>query len=211
MRYRVLKSSVCVLAMTAMIGCETAKEGISSASRAIDNAFAGDAAYLDESDVCFAQRSALQDESRSFAGEALKEALGAGLVTGLGTLLITGDAGAALRNAAIAGGVAFAVGYLTRKQTGGRSPFEVVTSFNRDVEEDNRRIDRIMSAFDNLNACRRQEAQQIQTAYDSGAITRDEADARMTAVRQRHDQDVAKAREITEGIAKKSGSLRRGV
>ena len=209
MSVRALKASVCLVAMLTLVGCETARSGLESAADAIDSSLEwafGDgeffsSGYIDEGDVCVGQRRALAEEASPFDKQLVQTALAGAAIGGI-VAALSGEN--VLAGAAIGAGVGLAAGYLSKLQSEGRSPFDVVTSVNGDVEADNRRIDRVLAAFDNVVDCRKDEGRRIQSAFSSGQITRADAETQMANVRKKYDEDVAKAREITERIAENS-------
>lgn len=77
-----------------------------------------------------------------------------------------------------------------------------------DVRNDTNRIQRLNTSFADLTKCRRAEAQQINTDYKAGRISRSAASQKMAALRTVMSEDIAKARETNKQITARTDEFK---
>lgn len=194
-----LKATVCLIALTTLIGCETVQKVAEGAADTFRSATGGlFSAYVDESDVCVAQRRAFVDEASPIDKSIVWGVLG-GAATGALVAATTGQN--IWAGLAIGAAVGLAAGYFVSLQGEGKSPFQVVNTYTSDVRESNQRINNVIAAFQNIRSCRQNEAQAIKANLAAGAITRETAQTQMAAVRAKYEEDVAEASRIAKRVA----------
>ena len=154
----------------------------------------------DGADTCRPQLVALDSTGNFFGAQILTGAAtgaAAGALAGgifgrdLKGVLIGAVAGAAL---GAAGGYWVALQQQSRDQAG------MITQVGGDLARENAQIDRTQIAFDQLKDCRYGQAQQIQADYRGKRIDRTVAVARMNAVKQSAQRDLALAKQINTQI-----------
>ena len=159
----------------------------------------------DRKDACYRDQKAMADLSESFAGELLQNTVVGALVGG-GVAALTSGGRGIWQGMAIGAGTAAAGTYISEMQQRGLSAREVTSQISADVSEENRKIDQVIAAFDRVVACRKRQAESIRQNMRRGQITRAEAEAQMADLRKRYREDVAKAQEIAETIAKRTNA-----
>lgn len=156
--------------------------------------------YSDATDSCHAQVVALDSTGNFFGADILKGAAigaaGGALIGGL----VSGNWQGALIGAGAGAVTGAAAGYWMAVQQQSRDQAAITAQVNSDLARENAQIDRTQIAFDQLSDCRFRQAEAIRTAYARGAMTRAEAEAQMSTVRARSQQDIALARRIDQQI-----------
>lgn len=155
----------------------------------------------DGDDVCFAERRSLAEEGSPFDSKVVQSTL-LGAASGGLIALVTGQSVA--KGVVIGAGLGLAAGYLSKLQEEGLNGNQITQRVRGEVREDNRRIDRLLVAFDRLSDCRKREAATVQAAFNDGSIDRATAEERMAEVRGRFAEDRQKFREIADAISEKS-------
>ncbi len=161
----------------------------------------------DTADACYQQRVALDATGDYFAEDMIKgAAVGAigGAVLGL---LIGGDATSAAIGAATGAIAGAAGGYWQARQQQAADKATLYNTVLSDVEREAARISETHLAFVQLVNCRKRQAEEVRTAYRSGALTRDQANARMSGLRDKAQGDLEIARLIREDIGERTEQL----
>jgi hypothetical protein len=185
-------SSLMVLGLT-LSGCAPQGGHIAAASTSAD-------------DVCRPQRLALDDSQQFFAGDIVKGVLIGSAVGALSGFAFGGN-GQSAAIGALAGGTAggFA-GYWSSLQNQGGSHNDVISRMVGDMDREQQQVDKAQMAFNQLVECRKASARQVNADLRAGAITREQADARMAGVRALADQDVQIARRISARLDERTGN-----
>lgn len=158
--------------------------------------------YLkDENDVCAGERLAMADKGKFF-DKQLVQAAAAGAVAG-GLLALATDQNV-VAGAAIGAGLGLAGGYLAKLQSEGLNGTQIASQARSDISAENKRIDELIASFDDLSDCRKREAAAIQAQFDSGSISRNDAEAQMSGVRNRFGEDRRKFQQIADQISDNS-------
>ena len=181
-------------AASLLAACESGQ--IQGAGTPLD---AGRGAFLaDRADPCFPERQALEAPGVEIE-TAFDRVLDAGYVVGgvLDSIRQTGRVGGTIGS----GGMTVAGGYIEALRAESGTVLDLLRNATRDVEAENRRIDRLIAAFDQLAACRRAGAAAIRADYQAGAFDRATAEAAMGALRRAYSQDVARFREIAAKVS----------
>jgi hypothetical protein len=181
-------------AATLLAACEGGQ--VQGAGGSLD---AGRGGFLaDRNDPCFPERQALEAPGAEIEG-AFDRVLDAGYVVGgmLDSIRRTGRVGGTVG----AGGVTVAGGYVEALRAESGTVLDLLRNATRDVEAENRRIDRLLAAFDQLAACRSAGAGAIRADYQAGRFDRATAEGAMAALRRAHAQDVARFREIAAQVS----------
>lgn len=205
MTFRAAKASACLIAIAALTACDAAKTSFLTAADAIDTgvqSILADDDFIDVADVCVVERQALLDASHAVDDALVRRPLVGAAIDGIRSALKRDE-----NAASDVAGVGPAASYLAELQDGPWSAAEVVASVNDDLAAENARIDLVYQSIDAVFACRADEGGRIQTAFADGWVTRSEAETQLAAVRRRHDQDVAKARQVVERIARNSDAF----
>lgn len=156
--------------------------------------------YLNSGDACFAERSAMAQQGRFFDERDIGEAVGVGIVAGVVAGVLSQDVATGVAVGVVAAGTKLAASYILNMQKRGLSASRIAARTSSDVVVENQRIDKLISSFDALDRCRRNEARAIQKEYSRKQIDRGTAETQMAGVRQRRDADVAKFQEIAKQI-----------
>lgn len=162
-------------------------------------AAAGRGAFLaDRADPCFPERQALEAPSVEIEG-AFDRVLDAGYVVGgvLDSIRQTGRVGGTIGS----GGVTVAGGYIEALRAENGTVLALLRDATRDVEAENRRIDALLAAFDQLAACRRAGAAAIRADYQAGDFDRATAEAAMGALRRAYAEDIARFRQVAAQVS----------
>ena len=159
----------------------------------------------DSADPCRRQRVVLA-ETDSFFAESIAAGAVTGALLGVGLAVLSGrrDAGTLVGSAVVGGVAGGAAGYWLRKRQQAKNDEALYASMAQDLRAENAQIDRTQLAFDQLVQCRRQEADRVKADFAAGTIDETTARTRMAAVRQRYDQDVEKARAISQKVGERS-------
>ncbi len=160
---------------------------------------AGRSAFLaDRNDPCFPERQALEAPGVEIEG-AFDRVLNAGYVVGgmLDSIRQTGRVGGTIGS----GGVTVAGGYIEALRAENGTVLALLRNATRDVEAENRRIDALLAAFDELAACRRAGAEAIRADYQAGRFDRATAESAMGALRRAYAEDVARFRQIAAQVS----------
>lgn len=160
---------------------------------------AGRSAFLaDGRDPCLPERQALEAPGVEIES-AFDTVLDAGYVVGgvLDSIRQTGRVGGTIG----AGGVTVAGGYIEALRAENDTVLALLRDATRDVEAENRRIDELLAAWDQLAACRRAGAEAIRADYQAGHFDRATAEAAMGALRHAYSQDIARFREIAAQVS----------
>ncbi len=201
------KISVCGAVAFAIAGCSTqvgqnASRDFGSVVNSVGSGGLFNSGYLsDTSDVCLAQRQEMADKGSLFDPEVLKTAL---LGAGSGGLLAALSGENVLAGAAIGAGLGLAAGYLNKLQKDGLNGTQIASRARDDIRTENRKIDELIRAFDEVSDCRKNEGKVIQRAYNKGDLKKADAQTQMAEVRERFAEDRAKFKEIAEQISDKS-------
>ncbi|MEM9043271.1 MAG: hypothetical protein AAGC81_01145 [Pseudomonadota bacterium] len=202
MAYSRLKSTAAIAVVFCLAGCQGVEQSLDQAGAQFGSLFSDE--YLaDKQDVCFRQRETLAQEGQFWDPDVVQATLlGAG--AGALTALVTGEN--VLVGAAIGGGLGLATGYLAKLQSEGLSGNEITSTARTDIDTANKNIDALLVAFDNLSACRRDEARAVQLRLNAKTTTREQAEAEMAGVRERFREDRLKFEELAMQIADNSNS-----
>ncbi len=161
----------------------------------------------DPSDVCRPERTALRSTGDFFAEDIIAGAAIGAVGGGLIGLAAGGNArGAAL--GALAGGVAGAAGgYWNARRKQYNDQAQLYNAVYSDLQRENQSIDKTQLAFNQLTACRNNEAGRIRADLRAGRITRDQAAAAMARVRAKSESDLRLARNISDHIQQRSNDF----
>jgi hypothetical protein len=165
----------------------------------------GRGAFLaDQSDPCLPERQAMEAPGAEIES-TFGRVLDAGYVVGgvLDSIRQTGRVGGTIGQ----GGVTVAGGYIEALRAESGTVLDLLRNATRDVEAENRRIDLLLAAFDELAACRRAGAAAIRADYQAGRFDRATAEAAMGALRRAYIEDVARFRQIGARIAANTDSF----
>lgn len=166
---------------------------------------AGRSTFLaDRGDPCFPEREALEAPGVEIE-TAFDRVLDAGYVVGgvLDSIRQTGRVGGTIG----AGGVTVAGGYIEALREENGTVLDLLRDATRDVEAENRRIDRLLAAFDQLAACRKAGAEAIRADYQARRFDRATAEAAMGALRRAYAQDISRFREIAARVSANTDSF----
>lgn len=162
----------------------------------------------DGTDSCRPQLVALDSTGNFFGAQILQGAAAGAGVGALAGGLIGGLATGSWRGAAIgaiAGGITGGVvggtnAYWSALQQQQMDQATLYSRVSLDLERENVAIDKTQLAFDQLEQCRFQQAQAINTDYASHRIDRATAEAAMGLLRQHAAKDIALAKLINQQI-----------
>lgn len=159
--------------------------------------------YLKEdgTDVCAEQRLAMAESGKFFDTKLVQAAVAGAAVGGI-LAVATGEN--VLVGAAVGGGVALAGTYLLEAQADGLNGSQIANKARGDISTENKRIDKLIDSFDDLSNCRKREAAAIQSKYNAGDLSRNDAEAQMASVRARFGEDRAKFKSMAERISQNS-------
>jgi hypothetical protein len=152
----------------------------------------------DASDVCRQERAALER-----SGDYFSQSLMAGAVEAAKKLLQDLKKGQRPDSRTIVVGAAtttitgVATGYWLKQREQSPTEQALLAAILKDLRQENEQIDRTQAALDALVRCRRREADIIRADLTAGRVDRPEAQTRMAAVRQRYEQDLEIARNIS--------------
>jgi hypothetical protein len=164
----------------------------------------------DGTDAC---RPQLEQFDRSAAYFGAPLAAGA-VVIGTGGVLATrpGLVGALVWAASSAAAAAAASSYLEqRQQQAAGNADALATAVATDVEQENTHIAQTQQALDSVTNCRLSEARRVQEAARTGAIERQQAEARLTALREQAARDLALSQQVQQRIQARAAELDTGV
>lgn len=154
----------------------------------------------DGTDSCRQYVVALDSTGNFFGADILKGAaigaVGGGLLGGI----IGGNWRGALVGAAAGAVTGAAVSYWSALQQQHYDQAVLYTRVQGDISNDNAQITRTQYAFDQLMACRFQQASAINAAYRAHQIDRPTAESQMLAVRTLASRDIGLARAIDQHI-----------
>lgn len=203
-----LKTGFAVGVLLGLAGCNTSDVGgaLGSVSTSLVGGFEtltsgalfSDEYLADRTDLCFRQRTAMAEQGSFFDKELVAGAVGGAASVGL-IAALRGDN--VWQNALIGGASGLAGGYLTKLVQDGRSGDAIVGQAFGDVQAENQRIDSLNGSFRALRECRLEEGRAIQAAYSAGTLSQADAQARMSEVRRKFGEDIAKFREIAAQIS----------
>lgn len=154
----------------------------------------------DGTDSCRRQLVALDSTGNFFAEDIIKGAVIGAVAGGLIGGLASGNWRGAAIGAAAGAAVGGATGYFAAVQQQQRDQAGIFRQVKDDIGRENAQLDRTQVAFDQLTSCRFGQARQVRADYQSGRISRDQAQAQMNLIRTRYDRDVALARTINGQI-----------
>jgi len=204
---RMYRMSVCGVALFAVAGCSTqVGQGMSRDFNAAITelgsvSLIGGTYLADKSDACFDERQQMAEKGSIF-DEAIVQSTLLGGASGALVAALPGEN--VLVGAAIGAGLGLAAGYLGKLQKEGLNGTQIASRARDDIRTENRRIDELIVAFDQVSACRKNEGRAIQSSFNSGATNRETAQAQMAEVRERFAEDRSKFKEIAEQISEKS-------
>ena len=201
---RILAGSVAVAALAScstQIGQNMSRDFSAAVSSLGEVSLFSDGYVGDANDACFAERKAMAENGSFFDSEVVQSTL-LGAASGGFIALVTGQSVA--KGAVIGAGLGLAAGYLSKLQDEGLNGTQITQRVRGDVATDDRRIDALLASFDRLSDCRKLEASKIQAAYNTGSISKDDAEAQMAGVRSRFSEDRKKFKEIADAISEKS-------
>jgi hypothetical protein len=164
------------------------------------------AGFVDEAaDPCRAQRVVLAETDNYFA-ESIATGAVTGALMGVAAAALSGrrSAGSLVGSAMLGGVAGGTAGYWLRVREQAKNDQALYASMLKDLRAENTQIDRTQLAFDQLVQCRRQEADRVRADFVAGRIDESTARTRMAAVRQRYDQDLEKARAISQKVGERS-------
>lgn len=153
----------------------------------------------DQSDPCFPEREEMERYGQQVKS-TFDTVLDAGFAVGgvLESLRKTGRVSGTVGS----GGITVAGGYIEALRQESGTILDLVRNAARDVDEENRRVDALLAAFDTLSACRKAGAAAIRADYQTRTIDRTTAEGAMAALRTAFNQDIARFREIATEVAK---------
>lgn len=161
-------------------------------------------------EACYAEYQQLRNTggafSEDFIASALQGAILGGVAGVFGSLIVGGGVnwGAVLATAAAGALTATTNTYLTQRAKQAQTEAQLFQQIAGDVLTANRNIDASQAAFDQLMDCRQREAATIRARLRSGELTRDQAEAEMTALREAVRGDIQLAQRINEDIQERS-------
>lgn len=161
----------------------------------------------DGSDVCRAQRVALDSTGEFFAEDILKGAAIGAVGGALAGLMIGGNARGALIGAASGAALGAVGGYWKARVQQQQDQATLYRTVASDIQRDNAAIDKSQLAFNQLIDCRQRDANRIKLDYRAGRLTRPQADALMVDVRRRANEDVQIARQTSQRIQGRSADF----
>jgi hypothetical protein len=183
-----------------LAGCQNGQ--IQGAGNPLDK---GRSQFLaDQSDPCFPERQEMERygvEVRSTFDTVLDAGFAVGGV--LESLRTTGRVGGTIGSS----GISVSGGYIEALRQESGTILDLVRNAARDVDEENRRIDALLAAFDTLSACRKAGAAAIRADYQARTIDRATAEGAMGALRAAYNQDIARFREISAEVAKNTDTF----
>lgn len=189
-----------VVCVTLLAACQGGQ--IQGSGSALDN---GRPLFLaDQSDPCFPERQEMERygvEVKSTFDTVLDAGFAVGGV--LESLRQTGRVGGTIGS----GGISVSGGYIEALRQESGTILDLVRNAARDVDEENRRIDALLAAFDTLSACRKAGAAAIRSDYQARKIDRATAEGAMGALRTAFSQDIARFREISAEVAKNTDTF----
>jgi len=141
---------------------------------------------------------------RSAQSIAAGAALGALGGAAIAVLAGRRDAGTIIGSAVVGGVAGGAAGYWLQARKQAQNDQALYATVLKDVQAENSQIDRTQLAFDQLVQCRRQQADRVRADFAAKQIDEATARARLAAVRQRYDQDVDRARRISQNVSERS-------
>lgn len=153
----------------------------------------------DRADPCFPEREALEANGTRIESP-VQGLLDAGYAIGgvLDSIRQTGRASGTITSS----GVTVAGGYIEALRQENGTVLAMVEDATRDIEEENRRIDALVSAFEQLAACRKAGGEAIRADYQAGKITREDGAAGMIALRGAYRADIARVRALLEQVSR---------
>lgn len=192
------KRSVASVAVTAMLltgftpvlsGCMVGREARIGAN--------------DGTDVCYAQRIAL-DDTRGFFAEDMLKGAAAGALAGAGIALLAGGnlqqtLGAAAAGAIVGGIVGGFWNQLVQQNGRDGAVQSVIGSARTETEN----LNKTQVALDNLVSCRRQSIAAVKSDYKKKKITKEEGENRLAVIRQQLAKDYEIASDINKNVAKR--------
>ncbi|WP_281684826.1 SH3 domain-containing protein [Thalassobaculum salexigens] len=158
--------------------------------------------YLsDKADVCYSQRAALDSTGNTFETEVLRNVL-IGAAGGVAVAAVTGQS--MVKGGLIGAAAALAGTFLYNLQDNYSNPAELTDAAIKNVREENKRIDLLLTRFDALKTCRTDEAATIRVDLKANRITRSEAQIKMDGVKQRYQEDINQLDRIAKNIGKRT-------
>ena len=151
----------------------------------------------DRSDPCHVERQALEASGGQIESP-VQGLLDAGFAIGgvLDSIRETGRVGGTIGP----DGITVAGGYIEALRQENGTILDLVRDATRDIEAENRRIDDLVAAFDQLGACRKAGAAAIRADYQAGRVSREDAAAGMVVLRGAYREDIARVRLLLEQI-----------
>lgn len=164
--------------------------------------------YLDDTDPCRNQRAMLAETDDYFA-QSIAAGAAIGALGGAAIAVLSGrrDAGTIIGSAVLGGVVGGATGYWLQARKQAQNDQALYASVLKDLHTENAQIDRTQLAFDQLVQCRRQEADRIRADFAAKRIDEATARTRLASLRQRYDQDVERARRISQNVNGRSANF----
>jgi len=161
----------------------------------------------DGSDACRAYKVALDSTGDFFAEDMVKGAavgaLGGALMGGL----ISGNWKGAVVGAAVGAAAGAAAGYYQHVQQQNQDQAVLYNTVLSDLEKENAQIDKAQLAFNQLVACRNNEANKVRADLKAGTISRPAAEARMATLRSQYQGDIQLARLVNENMTKRGANF----
>jgi len=166
----------------------------------------GGAAPADPSDPCQPQVAALDQSGAYFAAPLVAGAV----VIGTGGVLATrpGVIGALVWAASSAAAAAVATTYLEQRRREAAGDAEALArAVGTDIDRENAAIGEAQQAMDRVLECRLQQARLVQERQRAGEIERQQAEARLAALRAQAERDVERARAIERRIEARAAEI----
>lgn len=176
----------------------------------------GSLGFDDGTDSCRRQLETLNSTGNYFAQNIIAGAA-VGAVTGaalgaLGSAIFGGnsrDIGRAALIGGAVGGVAGGVGgYWTERQRQAQNDATLArNAVASDLAKENQELDRTQVAFSQLMDCRYAQRNQIFASYRAGRLTRPQANAELTRLRTRVQNDIAVAQRINQNVGRRGSEF----
>jgi Skp family chaperone for outer membrane proteins len=164
----------------------------------------------DGTDACRPQVEQFDRDAAFFAGPIFAGAavIGAGGVLGSRPGLIGGLVWAA-SSAVAAAATASYIEERQRQAAGDAAA--LTTAVASDIEQENTNLAQTQRALDSVTDCRLREARRVQEAARAGEIQRQEAAARLAALRQQAERDLALSQQVQQRIQARTAEIGTGL
>jgi len=162
---------------------------------------------FEKDDVCTPQRNALDSYGNYFSKDILVGAAGGALVGAGAAAAAHQDFKTSLAIVLTGLFVGAATGYWASVQSKASTQAARRRLVEKDVTDENGKVDGAHVAFNRLIDCRRKQAATIRADVKAGRLTREQGEAQMADVKKRYDEDVATAKGINADMASHAANL----